>query len=691
MSPVSTHRDNGDMTASDFPTAAEDVAQDIRAEVIRVIRGLMYRGSPLAGPEPAKRCTPVTTRQWWMAYRDSDLQLLCSQLDDAAVDLLEIRRVPVPLVRKRLPGLVAGMVAAYGRIKDIGDDLGRFSPPESDAGPAELVCQVAQACYAFAAAALECAAGGLDAAAWVSAGDVRYQRDRLLGSITPVVCEVRDEVEPTQDLGFERTLGVSTSVLTAGDGLTFASRVAAVWAEHPELDDRLRTELPHLLDPVTPLRDKVRMHLTQLLASTRPLVAHQAAVAARDLVLEALSSDQAGTVRAIADKVSQEPVMYATHQCLINALHAFHQAFSPQDRMRPALQMYNPVMEGDVRLVARLALQLLGRQAGDNMTLTPLAEQLTATSSEPICNLLSSCIQTPWRNAIAHEQVCWDSVHQRVILAGEPVDPAEIADEALRAHEICRGFHTGLAVALNQVGNPQDGKEPTRTETASSIRLLLTLGTAGIPASRLNRHGITIQPLIAPLTIRTLDHLHQAVIESAAREPEPMDWDVRQTANRPPYRISHEAIEAVLSLGEPDSTGQLCVELPIAALPMILSGLAAHEPNSDSIVPTVIFLAAIQISGEHGRLAPQFAAGDPHAHASLRQTMRRAAQAITAAATLARDDSRQELLAFSRLVNNTSEELATDISADAAGMRVIELALRSSGSPRLPWLEDILS
>jgi hypothetical protein len=71
--------------------------------------------------------------------------------------------------------------------------------------------------------------------------------------------------------------------------------------------------------------------------------------------------------------------------------------------------------------------------------------------------------------------------------------------------------------------------------------------------------------------------------------------------------------------------------------------------------------------------------------------MRRAAQAIAAAATLARDDSRQELLAFSRLVSNTSEELATDISADAAGMRVIELALRSSGSPRLPWLEDILS
>jgi hypothetical protein len=124
---------------------------------------------------------------------------------------------------------------------------------------------------------------------------------------------------------------------------------------------------------------------------------------------------------------------------------------------------------------------------------------------------------------------------------------------------------------------------------------------------------------------------------------------------------------------------------------MILSGLATHEPNSDSIVPTVIFLAAIQLSGEHRRLTPRFAAGDPHAHASLRQTMRRAAQAIAAAATLVRDDSRQELLAFSRLVNNTSEELAADITAGTADMRVIELALRSSGSPRLPWLEDATS
>jgi hypothetical protein len=124
---------------------------------------------------------------------------------------------------------------------------------------------------------------------------------------------------------------------------------------------------------------------------------------------------------------------------------------------------------------------------------------------------------------------------------------------------------------------------------------------------------------------------------------------------------------------------------------MILSGLASHEPSSTSIVPTLIFLAAIQISGEHGRLAPQFAVGDPQAHASLRQTMRNAAHAIEAAATLTRDDSRQELLAFSRLVNKTSEELATDISAGAAGMQVIELALRSSGAPRLPWLEDVVS
>ena len=688
--PVSTHRDDGDMTMPHFPTTTEDVSQGIRAEVIRVMRGLMYRGSPLARPEPAERCTPVTSRQWWMAYDDSCLEFTCSQLDDAAASLLKIRRVPVPLVRRRLPGLVSGLVAAYGRIKDIESDLGRFSPPESEAGPAELICQVAEACYEFTAAILKCAVGGLDAAIWTSAIDIRCQRDRMLGSIDLPACEFHNDIGPSQEPIFERTLGLSTVALSDGDGLTFASRVAAAWAMHPELDDRLRTELPHLLDRATPLRDKVRMHLTELLCSTRPFVAHQAAVATRDLVLRALSSDRARTVRAIADAASQEPVMYATHQCLIGAVRAYSQASNPQDKMRPALQMYNPAMEGDVRRVGRLALQFLGKQVSDNTTLTPLAEQLTAMSSEPICILLSSCIQTTWRNAIAHEQVWWDSASQQVMLAGEPVDPADIADEALRAHEICRGFETGLAVALNQAGNPQDGQETSRTETASSIRLLLALGAAGITASRLDRHGITIQPLIAPLTIRTLDYLHQAVIHIAA-EPEPMDWNIRQTANRPPYRISREAIEAVLGLGESGDKTHLRIELPTAALPMILSGLTSHEPNSASIVPTMIFLAAVQISGEHRRLAPQLAAGETQAHTSLQQTMRHAAQAIEAAATLTRGDSRQELLAFSRLIRNTSQELTTDTSVNAAGMQVIELALRSSGSPRLPWLEDISS
>lgn len=380
--------------------------------------------------------------------------------------------------------------------------------------------------------------------------------------------------------------------------------------------------------------------------------------------------------------------MYATHQCVIDAVHTLNQASNPQQQMRPALQMYNPVMEGEVRRVARLALQFLGRQVADNTTLTPLAEQLTAMGSEPLCILLSSCIKTRWRNAIAHEQVWWDSASQQVMLAGEPVDPAEIADEALRAHEICRGFDTGLAVALNQAGNPQDGEELSRTEIASSMRLLLTLGKAGITASRLDRNGTTIQPLIAPLTIRTMDYLHQAVIENAVREPDPMDWDIRQSANRPPYRISQEAIASVLRSGETDRSGQLSIELPTAALPMILSGLTFHEPGSAATVPTIISLAAIQISGEHRRLAPELAAGSRHARASLLQTMRRAAQAIDAAATLMQNGSRQELKAFSQLISKTHQEIASDIS-DIAGIQVIELALRSSGTPRLPWLEDI--
>jgi hypothetical protein len=625
-----------------------------------------------------------------MALHDSRLHLVCALLDESAAGLLDIWRDPPPRVPKHLPELLARLAAAHECLQQLICDLGRFDPPETELESAERIDDISQLYCKFAVAVLECAATGLGASAWISASDLYRRCEQLVASIIPPARDRSDDVGPDEDLRLERSLGLSTEELSAGDGLTFASRVAAAWAKHPELDERLRAGIPHLLDPETPLRDKVRMHLTQLLGSDRPLVAHQAAVAARDVVLQALSSDEDATVQAIGEEVAGGPVMYATHQCLIAATQAFNQATGLRDQMRPALQMYAPVMEGDVRRAACLALRLLGRQVAFSTTLTPLAEQLSATSSEPMCALLASCIRPTWRNAIAHEQVWWDSARQCPMLAGEPVEAAAIADEALRAHEICRGLETGIAVALNQAGNPHERGQPTRTETASSIRILIMLGTNGIPASRLDREGSIIRPLIAPLTIHTMDYLHSAILQSTAKEPEEMNWEILQTADRPPYRISHEAVTTVLGIREGSNGGQHVteLELPVSALPMILSGLIAHDPSSSSIVPAIIALAAANIIGERKRLASSLAFGDTYARASFLQTLKRTARAVDAAGSLAQTSAGQELRAFARLVVRTYAKLSTRPSAEAADMRAIEIALQSSVPAYLPWLED---
>jgi hypothetical protein len=496
------------------------------------------------------------------------------------------------------------------------------------------------------------------------------------------------DVEPEEDLRFERTLGLSTAAMSAGDGLTYASRVAAAWAERPDLDERLRAELPHILDPTISLQDTVRRHLAHLLASDRPLVTHQAAVAARDLVLRALSSDQSAALDAIAEEVSDQPYGYSVHRHVVSAVRAINQASEPADLLRFAMQMYLSVAEGDVARVGRLTLQLLGRQVAPATTLSPLVRTLTAMHDEPMCALLSSSVKPAWRNAIAHGRGRWDSVRQSALLGDEHVDLYAICDDALRAHAICEGFEAGVAVALNQAGNPHEGRDASVDEIGLMIRISRTLGAAGLPVSKLDREGTTVRPLIPPLTILTMDKLHSALVQIALHGGGEVNWDIRQPGDRPPYRISAEAIDAVLALRDTSSIGESVIEFPISGLPMILSGLLAHDPDSASITPSLIALAAVNILGERERLTAMLAVGDTAARASLLRTIRRTTRAVDAAAVLADPGQKDHLLAFARLIAKVGQEFPAGAVPDAASMQSLELAFRSSAPARIPWLND---
>jgi hypothetical protein len=338
--------------------------------------------------------------------------------------------------------------------------------------------------------------------------------------------------------------------------------------------------------------------------------------------------------------------------------------------------------------VGRLTLQLLGKQVTPTTTLGPLVRTLTAMHGEPMCAMLSSSVKPAWRNAIAHGRGRWDSVHQSALLGNEQVDLYAIYDEALRAHAICEGFEAGVAVALNQAGNPHERGNAPVDEIGLMIRIGRTLGAAGLPVSKLVQEGMTVRPLIPPLTFLTMDKLHAALIQIALHGGGALNWDIRQPVDRPPYHISAEAIDAVLALRDTSSTGESVIEFPISGLPMILSGLLAHDPDSASITPSLIALAAVNIIGERERLTAMLAAGDPAARASLLQTIKRTARAVDAAAVLADSDQKAHLLAFARLITKVGQDFPAVAVPDLASMQSLELAFRSSTPARIPWLDD---
>jgi hypothetical protein len=141
-------------------------------------------------------------------------------------------------------------------------------------------------------------------------------------------------------------------------------------------------------------------------------------------------------------------------------------------------------------------------------------------------------------------------------------------------------------------------------------------------------------------------------------------------------------------LRDTSSIGKSVIEFPISGLPMILSGLLAHDPGSALITPSLIALAAVNIIGERERLTAMLAVGDTAARASLLRTIRRTARAVDAAAVLAGPGQKDHLLAFARLIAKVGQEFPAGAVPDVASMQSLELAFRSSAPARIPWLND---
>jgi hypothetical protein len=162
---------------------------------------------------------------------------------------------------------------------------------------------------------------------------------------------------------------------------------------------------------------------TQLPAvSDRPLIAHRAAVLARDLVTEKLAADLARTRSVIARHVQREPLMLSAYRGQVSAWEAHRRTTFEEDQVRPLADLYKIVSEGDVKWTAVVVLNLLGRTVPALPTLATVNDLLVAERDEPICSMLASVLRPEWRNAIAHEEFRWDSSHGMAMIGNQLVD-----------------------------------------------------------------------------------------------------------------------------------------------------------------------------------------------------------------------------------------------------------------------------
>jgi hypothetical protein len=393
-------------------------------------------------------------------------------------------------------GLSTRWVLAYSVFRTVLTEVCRFQPPEGQAADITTLADLNLEVHRVVSDAISCLAEGLDRRHWAE----------ILAHV-PRCVELADSlfddrpVDDEPDLRFERARGLSTAAMTAGDGMTFATRVIYAWVRDREgLDERLYSQLPHLLDANVALTDKVRVHVAGMLARLHPAPTHAAAVAGRDLVTCALVASTSDCIAVIADQVGEESAMYFTHRKVVAERAEWDRSVHGEDKLRSALDMYLAVMEGDVRRTARTVLRLLGRPVERDATLGQLLEVLARESAEPMCSLLVSCANRQWRNAIAHSQIHWDPVAEDAVLGTERLEPVAIETAAMAAFDLCAGFETGVAIALNDVGNPHH-QVVRMGHVGWSAHVMRVLGSLGVEANGFRRHGTAFSLHITGLTM----------------------------------------------------------------------------------------------------------------------------------------------------------------------------------------------
>lgn len=582
-------------------------------------------------------------------------------------------------------GAVEELREAYDALQSAVFEAGRFVPPAGQLTEAlDLLTTMQQIALGVAENVIACLSNQLDIIIWEKVVKLLVEGDRALESLINLATM---DIEDSLERRLQRTLGFSAGEMSNGSGFTFPARLRVAWGKRIiELDSRLRQQLPHLLEPEQELSFDVRHHLTWLLVSTHVLPVHQAAMASRKLTLTALAADPARCSEVISGLVNEESAHYATHRQVQKGIVAFYGYSDPEDKMDPACDLYQRVLEGNIRRVAWRVLGMLGERLDSRVTLKTLEDRLSVHIEEPGCALLLSCINREWRNAIAHSNLHWDTVNQCISFDGDLVSPDDVAEAAILAFEVAKGFNAGVELALNESDKENYLQPPPTDLLAWDMWIANRLGENGVDLLSLRRVGKSIQLHVPPLSIETFrDHL--MCVFSAQQGVSQIDtWEIKQP-DRPDVVLKSRALKAAESLTEVDPHGNAsfhphAVEMILYADAAMNSGKSAQQAARG-----VLALSSAIILGEYRLFRQHPANNSEYIVDGMTTTISRQIRGIRKTATLLPKLSRGKLVTYSNNLHEQIRELRQNGVATLP--RIVKFAHGTliKGPAAFPWLD----
>ncbi|RAG83787.1 hypothetical protein DN069_20320 [Streptacidiphilus pinicola] len=656
------------------------------------VRGLLQRdpdflvaaSEVLGGSARTRAHISVTSGQWRSVLGEADLSTTWGSLHGALAHLLEVLQEDGSQgsnAERRLARAVDELRAGVrSMVADV--DILRFLPPETAYPPRRDLARYVSLVGRVVAAIAVCEKQDWSEPGWRQLISLTGQASAEVRQLTIDEAPVLVKVE---DGAIQRAIGIDDRELVDGQGLAFTSRLEAVWSrDETHLDRRLRGQSAHLIDSSVALSPSLRRHLIVLITSSFPLVANRVAVAARDLVLEALGTDEAAFMAAWEEQWAGERTMWQGHAGFFKA----HRELESSDRddehkLESAANAYVLAVEGDARRTAIAALAFAGQRLPGDSTLRPVHDALARRKGR-LFEALASVIDVPWRNAIAHRDIWWDSALGAARLGEDTVTLESLFMAAERARAVCQAFHHGMEVAFAIAKPPVRDWLTKAPESARNLAILEAMGGYGISVHDLRRSGSTLELVVQSLDSDSFLRLCLGIVRSAELDPAISHWLVWQrTPNLTPISLDRNWVERLLA----EATGGT-LRAPEDIFPLTVNALINSGSLPAPAVRHVIALAAAQVTGEAARLGSELAAGDEDAQASLHECVVHCRRGLGLAAELSGDESAGKLVSrIDGMLASVEAWSAGSIESLNAALAPVQAVLRARRAMAPPWFQ----